>query len=168
MNTILLVIPLAILSGYFWRMGGSGIYSRYWRRIGIAILLTISCYLQTFNLWSLLVFPLAYSSSCLGYGIPDSGDDGSSIARFWLMIGYRLGIVSIPERILQFAVRASVGLAYSMSYLVLGFLKGNILGAIIGMVGLTLTIPLICNYEWDVVKEERLIGVVILLWTLVI
>ena len=168
MNTILSTILLAILSGYFWRMGGSGIYSRYWRRVGVAILLTIGCYLQTFNLWSLLVFPLAYGSFCLGYGIPDGNDDGSSIARFWLMLGYRLGITSMPERILRLAVRASVGLAYSMSYLVFGFLKGNIIGAIIGMIGLTLTIPIIYNYEWDVNIEERLIGGMILLWTLVI
>lgn len=84
------------------------------------------------------------------------------------MIGYRLGITSIPERILRFAVRASVGLAYSMSYLVLGFLKGNILGAVLGMIWLTLAIPIICNYEWDVVKEERLIGFSIILGSLLV
>jgi len=165
---ILFTLGLAYFAGKFWRMGGSGIYSRYWRRLGVAGLLTLNCLLLTWNWWGLLTLLLAFSSFTLGYGIPDETDEGSSVARFWIRVGHRLGVATIPERILRFLTRATVAKAYGINYMVLGYFKGNILGAILAIIGLFLTVPIICNFEWGVEIEERLIGSSILLWTLVI
>jgi len=165
---ILFTLGLAYLAGKFWRWGGDSTHSRYWRRLGVAGLLTLNCLLFTWNWWSLLTFPIAFGSFTLGYGIPDETDEGSSVARFWIRVGHRLGITMIPERILRFLTRATVAKAYGINYLVLGCLKGNILGAILAIIGLTLTVPIICNFEWDVEIEERLIGLSVLLWTLAI
>jgi len=154
---LLITIILAITGGIFWRMGGSGNYSRYWRRIGVALLLTFLCFIRTFSLYSLLVLPIAYLSFCLGYGLPSADDPiPSKLGEFFSRY--------IKNRFwLQMIVRGICGFAYSLSFIVWGILTHNFLWMGIGMIVITLVTPLITILNRDVL-EENLIGASIVLF----
>ena len=102
-------IGLASIAGVLWRMGGSGNYSRYYRRMGVASLLSLSCFLKTYSYFSLLIFPIAYMSFTLGYGLPSPTDSKPSVlGSFWSKFIKN-------EFRLRFMVRVSCGLAYSIN-----------------------------------------------------
>jgi len=71
---------LAGLGGILWRMGGSSNYSKAWRRIGVAVILTIQSLLLTYNIKSLTTL-LSFFTIGKGYGLPWRGDAGSSFAK---------------------------------------------------------------------------------------
>jgi len=128
---------LASIAGMVWRMGGSGNYSRYWRRAGVALLLVLNCFIKTKSWFSLIVFPTSFGPFTLGYGLPSPTDPKpSALGKFWSKFIKN-------EFWLRVAVRASCGLAYSMNYLVLGILLSHYIRMGIAMLLLTILIPTI-------------------------
>lgn len=162
------IAGIASIAGTLWRAGGSGNYSRYFRRVGVALVITIQSWLFTHNLWCLLTFPLAFASYTLGYGIPDKTDAGCRIARIWcVLLGYKIrtnGFYIVEnENKLRFLVRATVGFCYSLSYIPTAIILKHDIGVTIAVLALTLLIPAICHLRFNAVKEESLIGGVILI-----
>jgi len=82
------LIPLSIITSIFNGLlgsyGGAQNTSKSWRRIGIPLVWMVHLGIATHSPWVLFIM---LQSIGLGYGIPDSGDEGSAIGGFW----YRLG-----------------------------------------------------------------------------
>jgi len=162
MLNLITTIILAIVGGLFWRMGGSGKYSRYWRRVGVASLLSILCFLRTYNYLSLLIFPLAYLPFTLGYGLPSKDDPVPSV------LGKFFSKYIKGEFWLRIAVRVICGLSYGLNYVLLGYLTGNYISTVLSIALLTLSVPVVCSLKLKDVWEERTIGFLVLAYTLII
>lgn len=151
-------VPLA---GAFWRMGGSGNYSRYWRRAGVAGLVTLKCLWDTKSFWALVTYPLAFGAYTLGYGLPDATDSGSALGAFW----YKLFKNQLWALV---ATRTTVALGYSLNYLVKIILTQHYCRGAIAMTLLTLGVPLVCLFRFKAEKEEFIIGSLVLGCTFII
>lgn len=63
-------IFLILLCGFLWGFAGAKGTSKAWRRIGVPLVVTIFAFIESGNLWVLLIFPLMFSALSVGYGIP--------------------------------------------------------------------------------------------------
>ena len=79
---IIVAIFLGIVCGLLGSYSGADKTSKVYKRFGIPIILTCISFMMLENWLALLMLNLIWVYS-LGYGIPDSTDDGSSIGKFW-------------------------------------------------------------------------------------
>lgn len=79
-------IAIGILSAVLWAIGGASFGKKIVRRLGVPILLVSSSIFGGNTWWGLLSIPLAFGVLSIGYGIPDSSDEGSALGRFWYKI----------------------------------------------------------------------------------
>lgn len=121
----LLAVPLV---AFLWAFAGAEGTSKNWRRIGVPLVI---CGLATAwcrSLIPLLGFAPFHFVLRLGYGIPDAGDEGSMLGRFWWK---RLG----DEEKAQFATRMTYGALIALALLPLAWI--NVWGWFFGLVVLT-------------------------------
>lgn len=92
------VIPTAFVSSYLWALSGEG-QSKIYRRLGCPLLLAIALFLELHNNALFIAVPIAFGFLSLGYGIPDSTDEGSWLGRFFLKLtGGNLSLTNILTR----------------------------------------------------------------------
>lgn len=129
---MLLAIPIG---GYLWAYGGKAGTSKAWRRIAFPAIVSIlygiiSASQSSFNLVAFLaLFGALWGAFSVGYGIPDSTDEGSPLGRLWFNILKRQGenrfnMSADTARKVNIAVRTSCAIFYSLALLPLGAL-GN-------------------------------------------
>lgn len=126
---VFLVIFGAILgslfSGFLWSLGGQSGWSKRWRRLGVPIVmggitLGIIAGFHGLTIANWVIFGLTYflfaASLTLGYGIPDNGDNGSPIGRFWLETAMEYGYRGEDAiHVANVLTRATVGVCYAIS-----------------------------------------------------
>lgn len=87
----LLSIPIA---GLLWAYGGAKGTSKAWRRVGVALLVTLISYLKLRDYWSLILFPICFGVYTLSYGT--EGEIWQDIAqRFKCSLCYSLALLPI-------------------------------------------------------------------------
>ena len=145
----------SIVGGILWRLGGSDICPKSVRRYGIAGVMIYLVIRRTKNyIVGILSGVILFLATTVGYGIPDAGDSGSSLGRFFAGLG-------LEGNELVFFVRLTVGILYSLSYLPTIIYNKNKEGIIYMLVS-AVAIPFICLMEPGAVIEEFLIGTVII------
>ena len=98
-----------LLGGVLWKAGGT--INKNYRRIGFSLVLSFLCYKQTNNfLASLFTFLISYAALSIGYGMPDSTDEGSVLGRFWFKI-------TSNYRMVRILVRLTCGIAYACVFI---------------------------------------------------
>jgi len=66
----MIMLSAVPICGWLWGFAGAKGTSKAWRRIGVPLVVTIFAFIESGNLWVLLIFPLMFSSLSVGYGIP--------------------------------------------------------------------------------------------------
>jgi hypothetical protein len=114
---MLVVFVVAIISGLFGALSGAG-FSKFFRRFGIAILCVVVGFLLTFKWYS--IFLLGYIGSfSIGYGIPDSTDEGSPLGAFWFKV------FKGNHFLADVFTRTTIGLTVASSLLSIAIFRGN-------------------------------------------
>lgn len=81
-------LVIAPFTSIFWAISGSEWKYNFklWRRLGVPLIACTVVYLVTKN-WHIWVsLPFAFAILSMGYGIPDSTDEGSTLGKFWYRI----------------------------------------------------------------------------------
>ena len=128
-------LTLGVLAGFLWAWGGADRTSLAWRKVGVALLIALVTWAITKNYLSLSKAPILFAGYTFGYGMPDAGDGGSSLGKFWTK-------VCKTEFKARVMTRFSCGLLYCL---------GNIVDA--KMTG---------NWSWFALGSAIIIGVVVL------
>lgn len=122
-------LPLVFLGGILGAIGGSENSSKLWRRIGMPLLLTSSAFFHLHSLWllSIMVMVIVFF---IGYGIPDIGDKGSFLGRFWAKIfNYNPEIPSEitnkKNRLVNVCTRGTIGLLIALSTISIPIINKN-------------------------------------------
>lgn len=108
-------VVFAPIVGLLWKLGGWEHGNRYFRRIGVPVVMMAAFWLSLGD--PILSTSLLYGALCLGYGVPDyiTGDKGSAIGSFV----YKLIPDEIPypiaERIASVITRFIVGSIIGLS-----------------------------------------------------
>lgn len=76
------LFTLPLLGGWLGAFAGADKTSKNWRRILIPGLLTSYAYFNVESLFVISIMSMCGALS-LGYGIPDSTDEGSALGKFW-------------------------------------------------------------------------------------
>lgn len=85
------VVPVALVSSYFWALSGAPGQEKLWRRLGVPVLVALGIYLHTHtNIIFFGILP-AFGALSIGYGIPSTQppDAGSALGRFWFKISQK-------------------------------------------------------------------------------
>ena len=77
---------IAVITGLLGAYAGADKTSKAWRRVGIPLLFGILTYIISHSLIISLSVLSLFIVLSMGYGIPDSSDEGSSLGRFWYNI----------------------------------------------------------------------------------
>ena len=109
-----LALILAPVCGFLWAWAGADNTSKNWRKLGIGALMAVLGLLFG-GWWSLLVFPLMWGATSLGYGTPSPTDEGSAIGKFW----YRA--TDENKKLSDVLTRGTVGLCYGLALVPLIF-----------------------------------------------
>jgi len=104
-----LSIVVAIVCGLLWAFGGAEGVSKFVRKIGVGLAISLIGYVVSWNWLAFLVLPLMLFGTAQGYGIPDGTDEGSNIGRFW----YKT--VCENEFLANVFTRITVGILYSVA-----------------------------------------------------
>lgn len=101
MNILLLkflsIFLTSLIAGLLGAIGGSQKYSKLWRRYGIPLISLIPFVLFSWN-WIYISFLSLIGVLSIGYGIPDSGDEGSFVGKFWHRITRNYNATEILTR----------------------------------------------------------------------
>jgi hypothetical protein len=105
------VVPLAIATSFLWALTGSASKYNYklWRRLLVPALACLAVYLVTHNWHIWLSLPLAFGILSIGYGIPDSTDEGSALGKFWY---------KVSEQYANILTRSSIYILLALSFLI--------------------------------------------------
>ena len=85
-----LAIPQAILCAYLWALSGAG-ESKLFRRFGCPLIVSLTAYIVSKDVWVWVSLPIAFGILSLGYGIPSQMpyDEGSTLGKFWNRISQK-------------------------------------------------------------------------------
>ena len=82
-------LPSALISGFLWALGGSGLASKLVRRLGCPLTICASIWAYKGGYYHFISIPFAFWVLSLGYGIPSwngpngsQDDEGSFLGRF--------------------------------------------------------------------------------------
>ena len=78
----LLLILVTLVEGWLGAYAGADKTSKNWRRIGVPAIVTIIAYF-VFNQMRAIFLMTRSIVLSMGYGCPDSGDEGSGIGKYW-------------------------------------------------------------------------------------
>ena len=118
-------LGIAILGGLLGAWGGADGTSKAWRRVGLTIIYTVYGLIRLFNWWALVIVAVLYPLS-KGYGIPCpvSGDEGSSIGRFWYKV-FQLYPEQKRHLFADIATRSTIALMIMSSVIIAPILKAT-------------------------------------------
>ena len=139
----------AILGGLLGAWGGTKGTSKGWRRYGVSGLLNVVGVgfkkVNSFFIW------IWVAISSIGYGIPDSTDEGSTLGRFW----YR--ILKENHKATDVAVKGTIGSLYALVLVIIGFFQGNL-----DLVKITAPLAILSHVVfggfWQVPGEIKVLG----------
>ena len=96
----LLLIPISTLtmlacpiSAFLWAYSGAGA-SKLYRRLAIPALIALIIYLVDHNVRVFYAVPISFAALTLGYGIPDSTDEGSFLGRIFYKLANKHELVA--------------------------------------------------------------------------
>jgi hypothetical protein len=104
----LLAMPLAAITGVLWALSGAG-YPKILRRLGVPLAASLCVFLIRHHWQIFIAVPCAFGILSIGYGIPDSTDEGSSLGRFWTKLG-----VPVMTRVTIYVALAAVFIGANM------------------------------------------------------
>ena len=139
MNKILqkiLAVLTPIAGAILGALGGADKGSKLFRRIGIPVLLVGQAYVTLENIYVLIIMTMSGWLS-MGYGIPENGDEGSALGRFWFHL------FSNNANLANYFTRGTIGLSIALSLLVIPILKHNWVVYLIGSLCIVLVQALI-------------------------
>lgn len=125
MKNFILTFLNSSIGGFLGAFAGADKTSKNWRRYCIPGLIISNAYNYTQNLWVLLI-GIMIGILSLGYGIPDSTDEGSTLGKFWYKIGTRIGLGgSVIALFSNLCTRGTISIGLVFSLLILPLIKGN-------------------------------------------
>jgi len=107
-----------IIGGLLGAWGGAEQTDKNWRRVGLPILITLIA-LIVIKHWLVLSILSLIAVLCLGYGIPDSTDNGSPLGRFYYFL------FNENELLTNLFTRGTIGLFSCLTLLSVPILLGN-------------------------------------------
>ncbi len=113
------IFIVSLLGAFLGAWAGADGTAKAWRRIGISLLLTASAlFFLSFNWTCIFIMSLAGILS-LGYGVPDDGDEGSDIGRFWFRI------FKEDTFLTNIGTRGTIGLLECIPLVTIPLIRGN-------------------------------------------
>jgi hypothetical protein len=116
------VLPLMLVSGILWALGGAEKSNKLFRRLGVAVATSVAVVLTNLHWWPVLLFiPAGWGVITLGYGMPSNDDEGSVLGRFYLAL--------LPYKLANMATRLTTYVLYWVAFILTGKALG-VLGLI--------------------------------------
>ena len=115
---LLSILGFGTIGGLLGAFGGADQTSKAWRRICIPSLITLYALYMLHNWWLITIMSMCGVLS-IGYGIPDSTDEGSSLGKFWY------NLFNGNHLLTDIFTRGTIGLLVSLSLISIPILKGN-------------------------------------------
>jgi len=115
---LLSILGFGTIGGLLGAFGGADQTSKAWRRICIPSLITLYALYMLHNWWLITIMSMCGVLS-IGYGIPDSTDEGSSLGKFWY------NLFNGNHLLTDIFARGTLGLLVSLSLISIPILKGN-------------------------------------------
>ncbi len=145
----ILTFIASIFGGLLGAWGGAKGTSKGWRRFGIPGLLNVMG--LGFKKFKSTIIWIWSAIASIGYGIPDSTDDGSTLGRFWYKI------LKGNHKATDVAVKGTIGFLYALVLGIIGFFQGNL-----DLVKITAPIAILSHVIfggfWQVPGEFKLFG----------
>jgi len=112
------LFTLPVLGGLLGALGGADKSSKSYRRFVLPALLTSFAFGNTESVFVITVMAMSGALS-MGYGIPDAGDEGSFLGRFFYKLFKQNHLVA------DIMTRATIGLLIAVSFISLPIIKHN-------------------------------------------
>ena len=121
-------VILPLICAILGAMGGSADGDKFYRRILIPVLLAGFAFGYTESIFTLTILSMI-GCFYIGYGLPDSTDKGSALARFWAKIinydRFSAYDVDVNSLYLNMLTRGTIGLLISLSLISIPIIKHN-------------------------------------------
>lgn len=114
---LLVKLVLSLLCGFLGTWAGAKGTEKHWRRFVIPFILSSYGILIHHNAWYLLLFCISIPFS-MGYGIPDSTDDGSTIGSFFYRL-FRDKNLTERKLLANIFTRGTIGLLVGISAIII-------------------------------------------------
>ena len=122
---------VGVLTAFLGAFAGCDNTSKNWRRFLIPFALAGLAYGYLHSFWVITIMTMMIAFST-GYGIPDLGDNGSALARFWGNIAIKINVyfsnsisVSKVKLFINIMTRGTIAFMVNLSLLSIPILKGN-------------------------------------------
>ena len=145
----IIAVITTFFGGLLGAWGGAEGTSKGWRRYGIPGLLSIIS-IGTKKFKTLIIGAWSGIAS-IGYGIPDSTDEGSTLGKFWYKI------FKGNHKATDVAVKGTIGFMYALVLAIIGFFRGN-LGILIITAPLAILSHVIFGGVWNAPGEIKVLG----------
>jgi len=132
---------VVVLGAVLGALGGAENSNKSFRRVLIPLILTGFAYLNTQSILVLTIMSMCGALS-IGYGIPDSTDEGSALGRFWF------NLFKKNEILANIFTRGTIGLLIGLSLISVSIINQSWLFYGIGCIGIILTNSLISWQNW--------------------
>ena len=109
---------LPIMGGILGALGGAERSNKAFRRVFIPLALSGYAYVNLENIFVFTIMSMCGAFS-IGYGIPDNGDEGSALGRFWMKIFKNNHLLA------DIFTRGTIGLLIALSLISIPIIKEN-------------------------------------------
>jgi len=123
---------LPIMGGILGALGGAERSNKAFRRVFIPLALSGYAYVNLENIFVFTIMSMCGAFS-IGYGIPDNGDEGSALGRFWMKIFKNNHLLA------DIFARGSIGYLIALSLISIPIIKHNWIIYLIYAKGIILT-----------------------------